>query len=123
MVLANLVLLRSWTGIAGNVNLRLWRTPDALIWALIVAGFAMFLPLHAAALAARNLFVVLLGCYFGQGLAIVSYYLPALRSAARHPSRRLCVDCRPARRGSDGAGARRVRSVGRLSAIGVGAAC
>jgi len=78
-IIANLVLLRSWTGISSNVNLRLWRTPDPLIWALIVAGFGMFLPTYAPAVAARNLFVVLLGCYFCQGLAIVSYYLDRFR--------------------------------------------
>ncbi len=78
-ILANLVLLRSWTGLSRNVNLRLWRTPDPLIWALILAGFGMFIPTYAVAVAARNAFVVLLGCYFCQGLAIVSYYLDRLR--------------------------------------------
>jgi uncharacterized protein YybS (DUF2232 family) len=78
-IIANLVLLRRWTGISGNVNLRLWRTPDLLIWALIVAGFGMFAPAPIAAIAARNAFVVLLGCYFCQGLAIVSFYLDRFR--------------------------------------------
>jgi len=79
LVLANLMVVRGWTGIARNVNLRLWRTPDALIWALIIAGFGVFLPLEPVALVARNVFVVLLGCYFCQGLAIVSYYLDRFR--------------------------------------------
>jgi len=78
-IIANLVLLRSWTGVSRNVNLRLWRTPDLLIWALIAAGFGMFVPAYAPAIAARNLFIVLLGCYFCQGLAIVSYYLDRFR--------------------------------------------
>jgi uncharacterized protein YybS (DUF2232 family) len=78
-MIANLVLLRSWTGISHNVNLRLWRTPDVLIWALIVAGFGMFVPAYPVAVAARNVFVVLLGCYFCQGLAIVSFYLDRFR--------------------------------------------
>jgi len=78
-IIANLVLLRGWTGVSRNVNLRLWRTPDALIWVLIGAGFGMFAPANGAAIAARNIFVVLLGCYFCQGLAIVSYYLDRFR--------------------------------------------
>jgi len=79
VILANLLLLQASTDLGRHVNLRLWRTPDALIWVLIVAGFGLFLPLEAIALAARNLFLVVLGCYFCQGLAIVSYYLDRFR--------------------------------------------
>jgi uncharacterized protein YybS (DUF2232 family) len=78
-IIGNLVLLRSWTGVSRNVNLRLWRTPEPLIWALILTGFGMFIPAYSVAAAARNVFVVLLGCYFCQGLAIVSYYLDRFR--------------------------------------------
>jgi uncharacterized protein YybS (DUF2232 family) len=78
-VIANLMLLRSWTDISRDVNLRLWRTPDALIWGLIATGFGMFAPIPAIAVVARNLFIVVLGCYFCQGLAIVSYYLDRFR--------------------------------------------
>jgi uncharacterized protein YybS (DUF2232 family) len=78
-IIANLMLLRRWTGISHDVNLRLWRAPDLLIWALILAGFGMFIPAYVLAVAARNVFVVLLGCYFCQGLAIVSYYLDRFR--------------------------------------------
>lgn len=79
MAIVNLVLLRRWTNLSHEIDLRLWRTPDLLIWALIVAGFAMFVPVYPLALAARNVFIVLLGCYFCQGLAIVSYFLERLR--------------------------------------------
>jgi uncharacterized protein YybS (DUF2232 family) len=79
VVLVNLLLLQAWTDLGRHVNLRLWRTPDGLIWALIVSGFAMFLPAPALALPARNLFLIVLACYFCQGLAIVSYYLDRLR--------------------------------------------
>jgi len=74
MVLANLVVVRRLTGACADVNLRMWRTPDALIWALILSGFGMFVPDTLGAVVARNLFAVLLGCYFCQGLSIVSYY-------------------------------------------------
>jgi uncharacterized protein YybS (DUF2232 family) len=79
MMIANLVLLRRWTDTLHDVDLRLWRTPDALIWALIATGFSMFLPVRPVALVARNIFIVLLGCYFCQGLAIVSYFLERFR--------------------------------------------
>lgn len=79
VVLANLLLLQASTDLGRHVNLRLWRTPDALIWVLIAAGFGLFLPSEAIALPARNLFLVILGCYFCQGLAIVSYYLDRFR--------------------------------------------
>ena len=79
MILTNVVLLRSWTNRTHDVDLRLWRTPESLIWALIGTGFGMFLPWVLLALLARNIFVVLLGGYFCQGLAIVSYFLERLR--------------------------------------------
>jgi hypothetical protein len=79
MVIANLVLLRNWTKRPRDVDLRLWRTPEPLIWALIGTGFGMFLPWRPLGLLARNIFLVLLGGYFCQGLAIVSYFLERLR--------------------------------------------
>jgi len=79
IVIANLVLLRNWTDMSGQVNLRLWQAPDFLIWALIVTGFGIFLPSPGVPAIARNLFLVVLGCYFCQGLAIVSYYLERFR--------------------------------------------
>ncbi len=79
MTIANVVLLRGWIDGPRDVDLRMWRTPEHLIWALIGTGFTMFLPWPVANLIARNLFLVLLGCYFCQGLAIVSYFLERLR--------------------------------------------
>jgi uncharacterized protein YybS (DUF2232 family) len=78
-VMANVLMARGWIGVYREVNLRLWRAPDALIWVLIATGFAMFVPLGLFTLVARNVFLVLLGCYFCQGLAIVSYYLARFR--------------------------------------------
>ncbi len=78
-VITNLLLVRRWVAVDPHVNLRLWRTPDALIWALIASGFGMFVPAPLVAVLARNLFVIVLGCYFCQGLAIVSYYLERFR--------------------------------------------
>jgi uncharacterized protein YybS (DUF2232 family) len=78
-IIANVLLTRRWAGVYSEVNLLLWRTPDALIWTLIAAGFGMFVPAPSVALTARNVFIVLLGGYFCQGLAIVSYYLAWFR--------------------------------------------
>jgi uncharacterized protein YybS (DUF2232 family) len=79
VILANLLLLQACTDLGRHVNLRLWRTPDALIWALIVVGFAMFLAVEPIAVLARNAFLIILAFYFCQGLAIVSYYLERFR--------------------------------------------
>ena len=80
VILANLLLLQAWTDLGRHVNLRLWRTPDALIWALIVAGFAMFFPRRGDRPAgAKRCSSIILACYFCQGLAIVSYYLERFR--------------------------------------------
>jgi len=75
VALTNVVCVRSWGTYAPGVNLRLWRTPEGLIWLLIASGFGAFVPLHAVSQLAGNLFLIVLGCYFCQGLAIVSYYL------------------------------------------------
>lgn len=80
LVLANLVTVRRITGACSDVDLRMWRTPDTLIWGLIGSGaFAMFSPNEQLAMAARNVVVILLGGYFCQGLAIVSYYFDRYR--------------------------------------------
>ena len=52
-----------------------WRLPALLIWPLIVAGFALLVPLDEIALVGRNLLAVLLPLYFMQGLAIVNCLL------------------------------------------------
>lgn len=75
----NLLLLRNWADAARHENLRLWRTPDALIWVLIASGFGIFIPSPAVAVLAKNVFLIVLACYFCQGLAIVSYYLDRFR--------------------------------------------
>ncbi len=79
MVLTNLLVVRTSARALQDANLRCWRVPDGLIWMLILAGFAMFVPIPAVTIVARNTFVVLLGCYFCQGLAIVGYYLDRFR--------------------------------------------
>ena len=52
-----------------------WRLPVALVWVLIVAGFAMLVPQPHVMLIGRNLLAVLLPLYFLQGLSVVSSFL------------------------------------------------
>jgi hypothetical protein len=73
--LVNLGLSSRWTWWPQLSTLSRWRTADWMIWILIASGFALFLPPHAVDWIAINLFIVVLACYFAQGLAIVSYFL------------------------------------------------
>jgi hypothetical protein len=73
--LANLRVSSRWVGWPQLAALSRWRLPDACIWVLIGAGFAMFVPVRPIAVVAVNVFAVALACYFFQGLAIVSFFL------------------------------------------------
>jgi uncharacterized protein YybS (DUF2232 family) len=73
--LTNLLLAGRIVGWPQVQGLRRWEAPNALVWALIAAGFGMFVPLSGLAWLARNVFLIVMACYFCQGLAIVSYYL------------------------------------------------
>lgn len=73
--LVNLRLAGRWASWQQTRGWRIWRTPPQLIWVLISSGFAMFLPVPELSILSRNVFGVMLACYFCQGLAIVSYYL------------------------------------------------
>ena len=79
VMLVNLLLVRTWTPAVDQQDLRRWRTPDGLMWVLIASGFGMFVPHPGSALLATNVFLVLLGCYFCQGVAIIAYYLTQYR--------------------------------------------
>ena len=80
VVLANLALLswhfpqyRSFFCRVGD--LKEWKSPDHMVWFLLVPGIALFLPLGGALRAlAVNLVLICAVFYFFHGLAIVSYY-------------------------------------------------
>jgi len=56
-------------------TLREWKAPDALVWGLIVCGFIVFIPgFDTFKLIAVNILLVVVTCYFFQGLAIVAYF-------------------------------------------------
>jgi len=63
-----------------------WRSPELLVWVLIVAGFGVVFATGALQSVAINVLIVLLPVYFLQGLAVVESFLarkglaPALRA-------------------------------------------
>jgi uncharacterized protein YybS (DUF2232 family) len=59
-------------------DLARWATPEWLIWVLLAAGFGMFVPVPALAVAAMDAFVCVAAVYFCQGLAIMAFYFKAL---------------------------------------------
>ncbi len=82
----NLVLLKrfgSRFGIdLGNGTFREYRTPEPLIWLLILAGFAMLTDVDVVTIPALNLLVLLGVLYFLQGVAVVSSLLYRRASAS-----------------------------------------
>ncbi len=80
MVLANLAVLswqfpqyRSFFFQAGD--LKEWKSPDHMVWLLLVPSLALFLPLGWAVRAvAGNVVFACTAFYFFHGLAIVAYY-------------------------------------------------
>lgn len=72
--LANLRISARWAAWPQLQALSRWRTPEWVVWLLIVSGFTLFVAHGGVAVVAANLFAVVIAGYFGQGLAIVSYY-------------------------------------------------
>jgi uncharacterized protein YybS (DUF2232 family) len=72
--LANLRVSARWAAWPQLHALARWRTPDWVVWLLIASGFALFVPNPGVTLVAGNVFAIVIACYFGQGLAIVSYF-------------------------------------------------
>ena len=85
MVLLNLIVFWRWGGREQRLGYTLfgdlarWSAPEWLVWPLLVSGFAWFLPIRAAANIAMNCFVIVVGIYFCQGLAIMAFYFKQLR--------------------------------------------
>jgi hypothetical protein len=75
----NLAAARRIAPVFHSFHLRYWKAPEPMIWVLIGTGFAMFAPWEPVSVVCANLFIVAVGCYFLQGLAIVAYYLERYR--------------------------------------------
>jgi uncharacterized protein YybS (DUF2232 family) len=80
IVLINLLYLRrrfperrsEWFALE---HLREWKSPEMLVWGLIVCGFALFIPgLRLVQVIALNVLVVVGAYYFAQGLAVIGFF-------------------------------------------------
>ncbi len=56
-----------------------WSAPEHLIWAVIGAGFSLFLPVPQIRLIAINVIIVLLTIYFFHGFSILLFFLGKYR--------------------------------------------
>jgi uncharacterized protein YybS (DUF2232 family) len=79
VVLLNLELLRRRQRRTGAApvfgDLTRWKSPPELVWLLIASGYASFLPSGPLQPLAMNLFTLLAGIYFCQGLVIAQFYM------------------------------------------------
>lgn len=79
VVLLNLELLRRRQRRAGAApvfgDLTRWKSPPELVWVLIASGYASFLPSGPLQPLAMNVFALLAGVYFCQGLVIAQFYM------------------------------------------------
>jgi len=80
IVLVNLLYLRrrfperraEWFALE---HLREWKSPEALVWGLILCGFALFVPaLGTLRVIALNFLAVIGAYYFAQGLAVIGFF-------------------------------------------------
>lgn len=56
-------------------HLREWKSPEALVWGLIVCGFSLFIPdFGVVQVIALNLLLVIGAYYFAQGLAVIGFF-------------------------------------------------
>ena len=55
-------------------HLNRWQAPELLVWAVIISGLGLFLPVSAVKIAGLNALIALLPVYFFQGIAIVSFF-------------------------------------------------
>jgi uncharacterized protein YybS (DUF2232 family) len=84
VILANLGLFWRLSGRQQRVGYMLfgdlarWSTPEWLIWALLVSGFGLFIPIAPLSTIALNCFICVAAIYFCQGLAIMAFYFKVL---------------------------------------------
>lgn len=84
MVLANLGVFWRMSGrqlrlgYALFADLVRWSAPEWLIWALLVTGFGLFVPIPELRTIALDCFLCVAAVYFCQGLAIMAFYFRLL---------------------------------------------
>jgi uncharacterized protein YybS (DUF2232 family) len=74
LAVALLANLRPGGYLLPGVDFAAWKSPELLVWPLIVAGFTVFFTDGWVAVVSLNLLVILLPLYFLQGLAIISHF-------------------------------------------------
>ena len=52
-----------------------WKLPDQMVWGVIAAGFALFIPWQPLKIGAFNVLITLLPLYFLQGMAVIAMFL------------------------------------------------
>jgi uncharacterized protein YybS (DUF2232 family) len=75
MVTVGLLALVVRPGVLPGPSFARWRSPELLIWGVIVSGFAAALGSGALHGIAVNVLIILLPLYFLQGLAVVEHFL------------------------------------------------
>lgn len=60
-------------------RLNLWKAPDVLVWGMIASGILLLLPSKGVKVIGLNGLIVLMGVYFLEGIAIVSFYFEKKR--------------------------------------------
>ncbi|MFH1156441.1 MAG: YybS family protein [Pseudomonadota bacterium] len=73
------VLKKKGLGMPRLENLNQWRAPDRLVWAVIVFGAFLVLPVNGLGIIGLNCIIVMMLIYFFQGIAIVSFFLDKRR--------------------------------------------
>ena len=73
--MGSLLMRRLAPGLIPWQDLRTWRLPESLVWAVIAGTVAVLLPIPAIGLAGTNVLMVLAALYFLQGVAVISSLL------------------------------------------------
>ena len=73
LIIRNL-LLRKGITLKSMTRLNCYRTPDTLVWGVILLGLALMLPSQTAKAVSINCLIVLMLVYFFQGIAVVSFF-------------------------------------------------
>jgi uncharacterized protein YybS (DUF2232 family) len=68
------LLRRKGIALRSMTQLNCYRSPDHLVWVVILLGLALMLPSQTAKVVSINCLIVLMLVYFFQGIAVVSFF-------------------------------------------------
>ncbi|NQU13723.1 MAG: YybS family protein [Desulfobacteraceae bacterium] len=75
IVLARPLFKRGHLEYPNFVPMDRWQAPDALVWGVIVSGFALFFSSGGIRLVAINVLIVIMAAYLFHGLSIILFFL------------------------------------------------